>query len=99
MPGHKTGTAPDLKFFCTVCSPVTSAGTPLYDPEYVFLHPLAKGCLAPLTLMTIPRLELKAAVLAVQISTIIKRELRLIISATEFYSDCYISCAPATLVK
>ncbi|XP_045023699.1 uncharacterized protein LOC116925000 [Daphnia magna] len=48
---------------------------------------MAKGRLAPLTPITIPRLELKAAVLAVQISAIIKKELRLIISATEFYSD------------
>lgn len=48
---------------------------------------MAKGRLAPLTPMTIPRLELKAAVLAVQISAIVKKELRLIISATESYSD------------
>ncbi|XP_032785729.1 uncharacterized protein LOC116923390 [Daphnia magna] len=48
---------------------------------------MEKGRLAPLTPITIPRLELKSAVLAVQISAIIKKELRLIISATAFYSD------------
>lgn len=51
---------------------------------------MAKGRLAPLKPTTIPRLELKAAVLAVNLSLIVKQELRLSFSSVEFHTDSQI---------
>jgi hypothetical protein len=41
----------------------------------------------PLKPTTIPRLELKAAVLAANLSLIVKQELRLLFSSVEFHSN------------
>jgi ribonuclease HI len=51
---------------------------------------MAEGRLAPLKPTTIPRLELRAAVLAVKLSLIIKAELRIRITAVEYHSDSQI---------
>ncbi|XP_032799385.2 uncharacterized protein LOC116936346 [Daphnia magna] len=51
---------------------------------------MAKGRLAPLKPTTVPRLELRAAVLAVELSLIIKKELRLPIADVEYHSDSQI---------
>lgn len=51
---------------------------------------MAKGCLAPLKPTTIPRLELKVAVLAVNLSLFVKQELRLSFSSVEFHTDSQI---------
>ncbi len=51
---------------------------------------MAKGRLAGLKPTTIPRLELKAAVLAINLSLIVKQELRLKFSSVEFHTDSQI---------
>jgi hypothetical protein len=48
---------------------------------------MAKGSLAPLKPTTIPRLALRAAILAVELSLFIKAELRIPITAVEYHSD------------
>ena len=48
---------------------------------------MAKGRLAHLKPTTVPRLELEAALLAVNLSLIIRKELRINIATVEFYTD------------
>lgn len=48
---------------------------------------MAKERIAPTSILTIPRLELQAAVLAVRLAQTIKKELRIEISPIEYYSD------------
>jgi hypothetical protein len=51
---------------------------------------MAKGRLATLKPTTIPRLELRAAVLTVELSLIIKKELRFPIAHVDYHSDSQI---------
>ena len=51
---------------------------------------MGKGRLSPLQPTTVPRLELQAAVLAVRLSLLIQRELRIPIAAVEYYTDSQI---------
>ena len=48
---------------------------------------MAKSQVALLKLVTIPRLELCAAVMATSLAVLIKRELRIAINETVFHSD------------
>ena len=48
---------------------------------------MAKSRVAPLKIVTIPRLELTAAVLSVQVSQFLKRELDVVISREVFWTD------------
>ena len=48
---------------------------------------MAKGRIAPTSILTIPRLELQATVLAVRLAQTIKKELRIRISSIEYYFD------------
>ncbi|XP_064622573.1 uncharacterized protein LOC135484816 [Lineus longissimus] len=48
---------------------------------------MAKSRLAPMTPMTIPRLELSAAVLAVKMDNLIRREIRLPLQESTFWTD------------
>ena len=51
---------------------------------------IGKSRLAPIKLVTIPRLELCAAVLAARLSELVKKELRLPVSDTYFWTDSYV---------
>ncbi|KAI9550515.1 hypothetical protein GHT06_005391 [Daphnia sinensis] len=51
---------------------------------------MAKGRIACLKPITVPRLELEAAVLAVRLSLLIRQELRIPIYAVEYYTDSQI---------
>jgi len=48
---------------------------------------MAKSHLAPVRPITIPRLELLAAITALRLDKVVKKELRLPISKTFFWSD------------
>jgi hypothetical protein len=51
---------------------------------------MAKGRIASLKPTTVPRLELEAAVLAVRLSLLMKKELRIPIYSVEYYTDSQI---------
>ena len=53
----------------------------------------AKGHVAPLKPITIPRLELSAAVMAVKLDQIIRRDLEIPVIQSEFWSDSQIVLA------
>ena len=48
---------------------------------------MAKSMLAPLKAMTIPRMELSAAVLATRLDQMIRRELDLLVDGSTFWTD------------
>ena len=58
-----------------------------YEQEVAVNFVMAKGRLAPLKPTTVPRLELRASVLAAELSLIIKKELRPPINGVEYHSD------------
>ncbi|XP_038049665.1 uncharacterized protein LOC119723179 [Patiria miniata] len=51
---------------------------------------MGKSRLAPMKSMTIPRLELSAAVMAVRVDSILQREMRLEVQSTTFWTDSQI---------
>ena len=57
------------------------------DSGVVVSFVMAKSRVAPLKLVTIPRLELCAAVMATRLATLIRQELRIAINETVFHSD------------
>ena len=64
--------------------------TATFDGQVRCVLLLAKSRLAPLKIVTIPRLELMAAVLAMQIIEVICREMRIHIDDTVFWTDSMI---------
>ena len=54
---------------------------------------MAKGRVAPMKATTVPRLELAASVLAVQLDEVLKRELRIELRPSTFWSDSRVALA------
>ena len=79
---HHFGDAPESGYGCVSYLRITSA-TGLITTSLV----MAKARVAPLKTFTIPRLELSAATLAVRLDQLIKREVKLPLKDSVFWTD------------